>query len=229
MKLILITAGLFASSIITTSASPHNRRRGLSEWLIGHFGGIVGEIPKNLNENDGTEISNDSDALNTAMATPTMNNLAVLASSPDETAGPTTTPTPTAPAAGAVDQAPTTITAVPTATPAVVKREVHYLDDSRHERAEARLEEEEVNMLVALLNHSFGHEDLRVGGGCSPMQRKGCAGNSVVECGSEGAWELVADCDIPGLDLACRAVRGQDFWEGGWAVSVICLESDLVR
>jgi len=224
MKLTLITVGLFASSIITTSASPHNRRRGLSEWGIGHFGGIVGEIPKDLNDNDGTEISNGSDALNTAMATPTMDNLAVLAFSPDATAGPTTTPTPTAPVAGAVDQSPTTITAVPTATPAVVKREVHYLGDSLRERGQARLEEEEVNMLVALLNRSFGHDDLRVGGGCSPMQRKGCAGNSVVECGSEGVWELVADCDTPGFDLACRAVREQDFWEGGWVVNVICFE-----
>ena len=212
MKLTLITAGMFASCIIKTSASPHNRRRGLSEWGIGHFGGIVGEIPKDLDDNEGTEISNDSDALNTAMATPTMDNLAVLASSP------------TAPAAGATDQAPTTITAVPTATPAVVKREVHYLGDSRRERGQARLEEEEVDMLVVLLNRSFGHEDLRVGGECSPMQRKGCAGNSVVECGSEGVWKLVADCDIPGLGLACRAVREQDFWKGGWAVDVICLE-----
>ena len=164
MKLTLITAGMFASCIITTSASPHNRRRGLSEWGIGHFGGIVGEIPKDLNSDDGTEISNDSDALNTAMATPTMDNLAVLASSPDATAGPTTIPTPTAPAAGAVDEAPAIITAVPTATPAIVKREVHYLGDSRRERGQARLEEEEVEMLVALLNRSFGHEDLRVGG-----------------------------------------------------------------
>ena len=224
MKLTLITAGMFASCIITTSASPHNLRRGLSEWGIGHFGGIVGEILKDLNNNDGTEISNDSDALNTAMATPTMENLAVLASSPDATAGPATTPTLTTPAAGAIDQAPTTITAVPTATPAVVKRGVHYLGESRPERGQARLEEEEVNMLVALLNRSFAHEDLRVGGECSPMQRKGCAGNSVVECGSEGVWELVASCDIPGLDLACRAVRERDFWKGGWAVDVICLE-----
>ena len=81
-----------------------------------------------------------------------------------------------------------------------------------------------MDMLAALLNRSFGHEDLPVGGECSPMRRKGCAGNSVVECGSEGVWELVADYNIPGWDLACRAVREQDFWKGGWAVNVICLE-----
>jgi len=66
-------------------------------------------------------------------------------------------------------------------------------------------------MLVALLNCSFEYEDLRVGGECSPRQEKGCSGNSVVECGSEGVWELVAHCDVPGLDLVCRAVREHDF------------------
>ncbi|CAZ86670.1 unnamed protein product [Tuber melanosporum] len=224
MKLTLITAGLFASSsILTASASPHNRRRGPSGREISHHAGTVSEISNS--NNDGTSISKGSEALsNAAVAALTMKDVAVLAFPTDVAAEPTTTVTSTVTA---------TATATPTATPASVKRGVQYLGSGYRGRgrAGARSEEGEVDMLAALLNHSFEHEPLRLGGECSPGQKKkkGCAGNSVVECGSEGVWELVADCTIPGLDLVCRAVRERDIWKGDWAVNVICLQSDLVQ
>ncbi|KAG0644617.1 hypothetical protein HOY80DRAFT_694701 [Tuber brumale] len=216
MKLTLITAGLFASSsILTASASPHNRQRGVPEWVIGHYGGTVSETSNN--NNGGTSISKGLEApSNAAVAALTLENVAVLAFPTDAAAEPTTTVTSTV-----------TATATPTTTPASVKWGVQYLDNSHRGRGRigAGSEEGEVDMLAALLNHSFKHEHLRVGGECSPGRKmKGCAGNSVVECGSEGVWEPVADCAIPGLDLVCRAVRERDLWKGGWVVNVICLE-----
>ncbi|CUS09354.1 unnamed protein product [Tuber aestivum] len=209
MKFTLITAGLFtASSILTTGASPHNRRRGQSECGIGLYGGTVSEIPEvskppnRSDDNDGAGMSDGSRALyNAGVETPTA----------------------------------TTATDTPAATPIVIKREVQHLGGSHRghgmvvTHSEEGEEEREVDMLVSLLNHSFEHEHLRIGGECSPKQKKGCAGNSLVECGSEGVWELVTDCEVPGLDLVCRAVRERDIWKGGWAANVICLESDLVE
>ncbi|RPB01741.1 hypothetical protein L873DRAFT_1802989 [Choiromyces venosus 120613-1] len=232
---------LIASStfLTTASASPHNRPRGVSEWGIGHYGGSVSEIPKNTTwssainnnstsasggdgssssgDNGGTGISNGSEAFNTtAAATPT-ESLALAALSTDVAAEPTATITSAVTVVVTEDQVTASITATPTPTPTpaggVVKRGVHFLDRAHRGHKSARTEEEEVDVLVALLNHSFDYEHFRTGGECTPRQ-KGCAGNSVVECGSGGVWEVVADCDIPGLGLVLFVWRGEDFLAG---------------
>ncbi|PWW78488.1 hypothetical protein C7212DRAFT_351247 [Tuber magnatum] len=194
MKLTLITAGLFAVFSIPTAGASPHNRPRGPSELG------IDRRGGTVNGNDGTGISNSPEDLYVpVVSTPT---------------SATTTTTPTL-----------------TATPIAIKREVHHLGGGHRGRGKvgAHSEEEEeveveVDMLVARLNHSFDHEHLRIGGECSLRQKKGCAGNSLVECGSEGVWELVADCDVPGLDLVCQAVRERDIWKGGWVVNVICLE-----
>ena len=140
-------------------------------------------------------------------------------SSPSPTPGPSTTTTTTT----------TTTTVVKTVVrprPSdVVKRGEYFLDGSIHAKQNGLLsQQEEVDSVVELLNHAFGHGALEIGKECGLVAERGCAENKVVEC-RDMVWEEVEDCGAAaGPGMACKAVSEKDTPGGGWKVGIGCMQ-----
>lgn len=235
LQLSLITIGITTYTLVDSAcASPVSSpdsavlrkipgliRRGLSEWGIGSYGGIVSEISlESADELENTDVAIGLNAIETASSTIT-NAPTIETTAPESTMSSTSWTTTIVTETVYVTVPPsTTNTATPTKTPInpgrKAKRDGMPLQFGTGVAArggdQVSGDVEGLDQRIVKMDRPFRVNTVAVGDPCTPVAGFGnkiCIGDKVAVCGARGrTWEIDITCDT--ADLVCGAVNARD-------------------
>lgn len=207
--------------------------RGLSEWGIGSYGGIVSEIPReSADELENTAVAIELNSFETASLTIT-NAPTAETTAPEPTTSSTSWTTTLVTETVYVTVPPSTAnTAVPTETPIISERRVKRDGLRVQFGAAVAGDDDQISGDVGELDKFIEMSRLSlvdtivVGDPCTPVtefKSKICIGDKVAVCGAQSwIWEIDISCGIGGL--VCGVVEMRDSVHGGWKAEVQCLD-----